>query len=185
MFLYVLGFSRWKFIELTLDRKQDTLFQCLTNTFLASEGVPQEIWFDNMRTVVDQSRTQFRKVSWNQRFYEYSKDAGFKPISCRPYRPQAKGKVEALARTVERLKVYNGEFDILDDLIDLVFELNEELNKDISQAIDCPPILRFNALIPFRFQAVNDISSYARYLKNHLLSSRRISILCLFAISAR
>jgi len=145
LFLYVLGFSRWKFIELTLDRKQDTLFRCLNNAFIASDGVPHEIWFDNMRTVVDQSRTQFRKVSWNQRFYEYSKDAGFKPRSCRPYRPQTKGKVEALARTVDRLKVYNGEFDTLDDLIDLVFELNEELNKEFSQAIDCPPILRFNA----------------------------------------
>ncbi|EAC4616721.1 IS21 family transposase [Listeria monocytogenes] len=145
LFLYVLGFSRWKFIELTLDRKQDTLFQCLNNAFIASEGVPQEIWFDNMRTVVNQSRTQFRKVTWNQRFYEYSKDARFKPISCRPYRPQTKGKVEALARTVDRLNVYNGEFDTLDDLIDLVFEFNEELNKESSQAIDCPPIFRFNA----------------------------------------
>lgn len=145
LFLYVLGFSRWKFIELTLDRKQDTLFQCLNNAFIASEGVPQEIWFDNMRTVVNQSRTPFRKVTWNQRFYEYSKDARFKPISCRPYRPQTKGKVEALARTVDRLNVYNGEFDTLDDLIDLVFEFNEELNKESSQAIDCPPIFRFNA----------------------------------------
>lgn len=154
LFLYVLGFSRWKYIELTLDRKQDTLLRCLNNAFLSSEGIPHEIWFDNMRTVVDQSRTQFRKVTWNQRFYEYSKDAGFKPIACRPYRPQTKGKVEALARTVEQLKVYNGEFDTLDDLIDLVFEFNEELNKETSQAIDGPPLLKFNAhekehLLPF------------------------------------
>lgn len=48
---------------------------------------------------------------------------------------------------MDRLKVYVyiGELDTLDDLINLVFELNEELNKEFSQAIDCPPILRFNA----------------------------------------
>lgn len=113
LFLDVLGFSYWKYIELTLDRKQDTLLRCLNNAFLSSEGIPHEIWFDSMRAVVDQSRTQFRKATWNQRFYEYSKDAGFKLIACRPYRPQTKGKVEALSRTVEQLKVYNGEFDTL------------------------------------------------------------------------
>lgn len=53
--------------------------------------------------------------------------------------------MEALARTAEQLKVYNGEFDTLDDLIDLVFEFNEELNKETSQAIDSPPILKFTA----------------------------------------
>lgn len=79
----------------------------MNNAFLSSEGIPHEIWFDNMRTVVDQSRTQFRKVTWNQWFYECCKDAGFKPIACRPYRSQTKGKVEALARMVEQLKVYN------------------------------------------------------------------------------
>lgn len=126
----------------------------MNNAFLSSEGIPYEIWFDNIRTVVDQSRTQFRKITWNQWFYEYSKDAGFKPIACRPYRPQTKGKVEALARMVEQLKVYNGEFDTLEDLIDLVFEFNEERNKEIFQAIDGPPILKFTAhekehLLPF------------------------------------
>lgn len=35
LFLYVLGYSRWKYIKLTLDRKQDTLLRCLNNTFLS------------------------------------------------------------------------------------------------------------------------------------------------------
>lgn len=87
-----------------------------------------------MRTVVDRSRTQFNKVHFNERFYAFSKDAGFKPIACRPYRPQTKGSVEALARTMERLRVYNYEFYDSTDLIRLVDNFCIELNQEISQA---------------------------------------------------
>lgn len=64
-----------------------------------------------MKPVVDRSKSQFSKVVFNERFRQFSKDAGFYPIACRPFRPQTKGKVEALARTIDRLKVYNYEFE--------------------------------------------------------------------------
>lgn len=134
IFLYVLPFSKKKFITLTFDRKQDTLFECLDEAFYHTGGVPEEIWFDNMKTVVDQSRTQFRKIHFNDRFYAFSKDAGFKPIACRPYRPQTKGCVEALARTMERLRVYNYEFNDGVELINLINDMCAELNREVSQA---------------------------------------------------
>ena len=139
IFLYVLPFSKKKFITLTFDRKQDTLFQCLDDAFYYTGGVPQEIWFDNMKTVVDQSRTQFRKIQFNERFYAFSKDAGFKPIACRPYRPQTKGSVEALARTMERLRVYNYEFNDAVELIGIIDDFCSELNSEVSQATGCSP----------------------------------------------
>ncbi|EKU93892.1 Transposase and inactivated derivatives [Alloiococcus otitis] len=134
IFLYVLPFSKMKFITLTFDRKQDTLFQCLNEAFKHTGGVPEEIWFDNMKTVVDQSRTQFSKVQLNERFYAFSKDAGFRTMVCRPFRPQTKGSVEALARTVERLRVYNHEFHDSTDLIHIVDMLCHDLNREVSQA---------------------------------------------------
>ena len=90
-----------------------------------------------MKTVVDQSRTQFRKVHFNNRFYAFSKDAGFVPISCRAYRPQTKGSVEALARTMERLRVYNYEFSNQQGLIKIIDEFCEELNQETSQGFCC------------------------------------------------
>lgn len=84
IFLYILGYSRMKYLEVTFDRTQPTVFQCLVNAFnYCGNGVPQEIWFDNMKTVVDRSKSQFT---------------------------QTKGKVEALARTVNRLMVFNYAF---------------------------------------------------------------------------
>ncbi|MGF2065345.1 DDE-type integrase/transposase/recombinase, partial [Enterococcus casseliflavus] len=84
--LYVLPYSKKKFITLTFDRKQDTLFECLDDAFYHTGGVPKEIWFDNMKTVVDHSRSQFSKAHFNERFYAFSKDASFTPIACRPFR---------------------------------------------------------------------------------------------------
>lgn len=139
IFLYVLPYSKKKFITLTFDRKQDTLFECLDDAFYHTGGVPKEIWFDNMKTVVDQSRSQFSKAHFNERFYTFSKDAGFKPIACRPFRPQTKGCVEALARTVDRLRVYNHEFYDAVELCHLVNTLCDELNTEASQATEQAP----------------------------------------------
>ena len=51
------------------------------------------------------------KVYFNQRFAEFAKDCMFKPLACKPFRPCTKGLVENLAKIMDRLKVYNEEFD--------------------------------------------------------------------------
>lgn len=134
IFLMLLGYSRRKYIELTLDRNQDTLMNAMVRGFKYYEGVPKEIIFDNMKTVVDQSKTMYDKAVINERFYQFSKDMGFEVWACRPYRPQTKGKVEALARTVTRLSVYNNEFENIKELDEIVRALRDELNAEISQA---------------------------------------------------
>ncbi|NVE07289.1 IS21 family transposase [Enterococcus faecium] len=139
IFLYVLPYSKKKYVTLTFDRKQDTLFECLDDAFYQTGGVPKEIWFDNKKTVVDHSRSQFSKPHFNKRFYAFSKDAGFTPIACRPFRPQTKGCVEALARTVDRLRVYNHEFYDAVELCHLVNNLCVELNNEVSQSTDQTP----------------------------------------------
>jgi len=145
IFLYVLGYSRMKYIKLTIDRQQKTLFNCLHEAFLYTGGVPEEIWFDNMKTVVERSKTQFTKVVFNERFRQFSKDSGFLPIACRPFRPQTKGKVEALARTIERLNVFNHEFSDLSELEQIINEFNYDLNfSEISQGTMERPVDRWS-----------------------------------------
>lgn len=144
IFLYVLGYSRMKYIQLTVDRTQETLFDCLNHAFDRLGGIPEEIWFDNMKTVVDHSKSQFGKAVFNESFRQYAKDAGFQPISCRPFRPQTKGKVEALARTMDRLKVFNKEFEDLTELQQIIKVFMDDLNhQEISQATGVIPEQRF------------------------------------------
>ncbi len=104
-FLIVLGYSRTKYVCLTTNRNQETLFKSMIEGFKYFGGIPQEILFDNMKTVVDRSKSSFTQVELNTIFKSFSDDAGFKTITCRAYRPQTKGKDEALAKLVDRLKV--------------------------------------------------------------------------------
>ena len=143
IFLMVLGYSRLKYLKLTTDRTQKTLFKCLFQGFRYFEGVPKELLFDNMSTVVDRNGTTFKNVAINQVFKQFSMDAGFEIVTCRPYRPETKGKVETLAKLVDRLKPYNEEFDGYDDLDKIVELFNYEINNEISQATNEVPLDRF------------------------------------------
>ena len=135
IFLIVLGNSRYKYIELTFDQTQPTLFKCLINTFKYFDGTTEEILFDNMKTVVDQVKSNFSEVVINSKAMQFSKDAGFKIVTCRPYRPRTKGKVETLAKIMNRLKAYDNEFEGGDELKEIVKQLNYELNfEEKSQA---------------------------------------------------
>ena len=143
IFLMVMGYSRNKFIIITSDRSQDTLFRCMVEAFKYYGGLPQEILFDNMKTVVDHARSSFAKTVFNDKFEVFARDMGFTPIACRPYRPQTKGKAEALAKLMDRLKVYNEEFDTWDDLIRITTEFRDDINKELSQGCDDIPIELF------------------------------------------
>ena len=140
VFLYVLPYSKFKFLKLTLDQKQDTLFRCLFEAFKATHGVPKEIWFDNMSTVVDHKLSDFYHHRFNMKFLSFSHDANFQPIACRPFRPQTKGCVEALSRTMGRLKPYDGEFNTISELNEIVNRLCQRLNHEQSQGNNQIPI---------------------------------------------
>lgn len=142
IFLMVLGYSRIKYLQLTTNRDQNTLFNCMISAFKYFGGIPHEILFDNMKTVIDRSKSTFSKVEFNNKFKHFADDATFKAIACRAYRPQTKGKVEALARLTDRLTVYNEEFENYDDLKQIVYNFMNEINNEISQAIDDIPFNR-------------------------------------------
>lgn len=144
IFLIVLGNSRYKYIELTFDQTQTTLFKCLINSFKYFGGRTEEILFDNMKTIVDQVKSNFTDVVINSKAMQFSKDAGFKIVTCRPYRPRTKGKVETLAKIMNRLKAFDYEFNNKDDLVEIVKKLNHELNYvEKSQATNEIPINLF------------------------------------------
>lgn len=63
------------------------------------QGVPKEVLYDNMRTVIQQrdaygaGRHQFHKGLW-----DFARQFHFTPRVCQPYRAQTKGKVERFIR---------------------------------------------------------------------------------------
>lgn len=138
IFLMILGYSRYKYIELTLDRTQDTLFECILHACKAFNGVPHEMLFDNMSTVVDRLASTYRAVVINKKFTQFAKDVGFVVNTCRPYRPQTKGKIECVAKLMDRLKVYNKEFTTIEELEQIVINLMNEINNEDINFVEKP-----------------------------------------------
>ena len=172
IFLMVLGYSRTKFVKLTSDKTQKTLFKCMNEAFKYFGGVPKEIVFDNMATVVDRANSRIGNVKLNTKFVQYSKDIGFNPITCRIYRPQTKGKVESLAKLVDRLQVYNHEFETYEELEKIVKMFMKEINNEISQGTNMKPIERLaketKYLLPLPNQEV--LNAYTTSPKEYKVS---------------
>jgi transposase len=172
IFLIVLGYSRLKFLKLTEDKSQKTLFMCLFEAIKYFQGVPHELLFDNMATVVDRERSTFKSIHINQTFQYFAKDAGFTPVTCRPYRAKTKGKVEALAKLTARLKVYNGEFDTFADFEEITNEFMEEINQEVSQATGEIPAERFKKEQEYLgpLPSMHSLLSYFSYHKEYKVS---------------
>lgn len=172
IFLYILGYSRHKYLEITTDKSQKTVFSCLINAFKSTNGIPQEILFDNMATVVDRHNTHLGIVEYNKRFSQFSKDFGFTPVACKPYRAQTKGKVEALSKLTNRLDVYNKEFETLEELKQIANEINLELNDEISQATNKTPNSRLEEEKKALLKLPNEdiMRSYIETIKLHKVS---------------
>ena len=100
-FIAVLGFSRAMFVMFTDNMRYETLAQCHSAAFEYFQGVPADIWYDNMKTVViERDAYGEGQHRLHASFREFAKDYGFLPKLCRPYRPQTKGKVERMVRYV-------------------------------------------------------------------------------------
>lgn len=171
IFLMILGYSRYKYIELTLDKSQDTLFECIIHGCKAFGGIPHEILFDNMATVVDRSSSTYRTVVINKKFAQFAKDVGFVVNTCRPYRPQTKGKIECVAKLMDRLRVYNNEFDTIEELDDIVNNLMTEINNEDINFFEKPiDRLKEEQKYLFSLPSIECISQYFKKVKGYKVS---------------
>lgn len=90
-FALVLGYSRLLYGEFTVSEDLPTL-QCHLNAFRYAGGIPREILYDQMKTVVLAWSPEH--IEWNPQFADFAKTFGFEPRLCRPYRKETKGKIE-------------------------------------------------------------------------------------------
>ena len=103
VFIATLGWSRMAYVEFCDDEKVETLIACHENALHAFGGVPAEVLYDNMRTVVIERNSYGRGIHrFHAGFIDYARHAGFLPRLCQPYRAQTKGKVERFIGYLKR-----------------------------------------------------------------------------------
>jgi transposase len=92
LFVFVLGFSRALYAEVTTSTGLPTLLDCHLHAFAALGGIPEEILYDNQKQVVLGRSADGPR--FHPEFLSFCGQFGFRPRLCRPYRAQTKGKVE-------------------------------------------------------------------------------------------
>jgi transposase len=99
VFVATLGWSRNTYAEFVSDERLETLIACHEHAFLAFGGVPREVLYDNMKTVVVERDAYGRgRHRFHPGFADFAGHCGLRPRLCRPYRAQTKGKVERFIR---------------------------------------------------------------------------------------
>ena len=106
-FVATLGYSRMSFVRFVGDETWPTVKASLQAAFGYFGGVPHEVLFDNMKTVVLERNAYGRgQHRLHPGLLELSRDLGFAVRLCRPYRAKTKGKVERFNRYL-RESFYN------------------------------------------------------------------------------
>ncbi len=115
LFSLVLGHSRWLTGQFVLRQDLATVLRCHMAAFDQLGGVPGQILYDRMKTVV-LGETEARHIVYHPRLLELAEHYGFVPRACAAYRAKTKGKVERPFSYVRDDFFLAGEFADLDDL---------------------------------------------------------------------
>lgn len=143
IFVLILSYSRYRIYRLSLTKTQDILFHYLDEAFSIFGGVPKEILTDNMKTVMDVSRTEYSKGKVNNKFQQFADDYEFKVHSCIAGRPNTKAKVESPMKILDELKAYNGDLNY-DQLVKKLEDINNRENSRFHESYQCIPLLYLN-----------------------------------------
>ena len=138
VFDYKLGHSRYCHFTYKLYKTRQDVFDCLIASFQATGGVPKEILFDNMASVVDLKGNQ-RHI--NEKMRTFAKDFHFKIKLCKPRHPYTKGKVEVMNKFLSWILPYEGEFETEEELIAILEKINKKVNTYVCQETGVPPLL--------------------------------------------
>lgn len=96
-FVGTLGYSRASYVEFVTDMQLETLLACHTRALEFFGGVPREVLYDNMKTVILKRDAYGRHLHrYQPTFADFAHHYGFIPRVCRPYRAKTKGKVERM-----------------------------------------------------------------------------------------
>ena len=113
----VLSHSRLLWLRFYQRQTMEVLIEGLESAFGWFGGVPQELLFDQMRSVVlSDGRAGGGELVLNADFLRFAAHWGFQPRACRPYRARTKGKVERPIRYLRNSFFYGREFVSDEDL---------------------------------------------------------------------
>lgn len=141
-FTMVLGYSRAKYLEFTLDTKTETFIKCHMNAFAYFGGYTREMLYDNTKNVVLQRALRSSESTWNPLFKDFFTHYDFIPRLCRPYRAQTKGKVENVIKYEKGNFLVGRSFSSIQDINAKACEWCKKVDTKPHGTTGVPPIER-------------------------------------------
>lgn len=92
VFAMSLSYSRYMYVEITLDQSVKTFIRCHVNGFNYFGGVPQTVKIDNLKAAI--VAADFYEPVVQRTYAEFARHYGFLPHPCRIYTPTDKGYVK-------------------------------------------------------------------------------------------
>lgn len=171
-FLMILGYSRMRYIEFVTDMSTSTLIRCHVNAFRYFGGYPEEILYDNMKQVVVKRLLKQADSELNRQFEDFAGFYGYKPVLCRPYRGQTKGKVERTVAYVRDNFMTGIKYNSLDDLNAQAYAWCNKVNSKVHGTTNERPIdrLKDEMLSPLKREYIIDKINLRRVEKDCLIS---------------
>jgi transposase len=171
-FLLILGYSRARYIEFVTNMTTNTLIRCHANAFRYFGGYPEEILYDNMKQVVIKRLLKQEDSTLNRQFEDFAGFYGFKPVLCRPYRGQTKGKVERTVQFVRDNFMVGIKYNSLDDLNGQALAWCNKVNGKVHATTGEIPFerLKKEGLNPLKREYIIDNINLRRVQKDCLIS---------------
>ncbi|MGL4522793.1 MAG: IS21 family transposase [Bacilli bacterium] len=155
----LLSNSRFRLYQISISKTQSVLIPVLADFFEKLGGVPRILLSDNMKTIMDDARTEYSPGKVNARFQQFADDYGIKVQPCIAGRPQTKAKVESTMKIIDEIHAYQGKFTY-EELHTFVQQLCDRVNGTVSQGTNKVPILAFkkekNHLQPLPSRQIRD-----------------------------
>jgi transposase len=114
LFSLILGYSRRQYLRFVETQDMETTLRQHILAFQHLGGVATTCLYDNMKVVV--SRYEDEQPIYNPRFLAFATHYGYRPVACRPRRPQTKGKIERPFQYVESSLLGGRDFRSLEHL---------------------------------------------------------------------
>ena len=76
-FSYILGYSRYRYVEFVVDISVQSLIKLHINAFRYTGGIPSEILYDNMKQIVIDRKIKASESTFNRAFMQMAEYYGF------------------------------------------------------------------------------------------------------------
>src|SRR5437660_3064569 len=137
-----LKYSRFMYVSVHTDMREETLLRCLIACFTTIGGVPWAVVTDNMKTAV-LGRDEQHQPIWNPAYQKLAVEFKFHPDACAPASGNQKGAVENLVKYVKGNflagRTFHDDADLADQCRAWLRQVNSERPSDATRL---PPAVR-------------------------------------------